>query len=222
MLEPLLIIDFLPGPALDLAGVQAILATSANGVRALGLRSDGRTLPLLAVGDATGREARAIGFAAVESAAGDVAALAALVRARLDPAQGTLLHVAGTALAGDLAGLLRAAGFTCRREVLYRARTAETVSEETAAALRNGALDGVLLYSPRTAATFVRLVMAAGLTTDCARLHAFCLSGAVAAAVSDVAWRAIVVAAEPTEDALVEAVARAAAEAVGRGPVMPS
>jgi uroporphyrinogen-III synthase len=220
--EPLLLIDFLPGPALDLAGVQAILATSANGVRALSLRTDCRTLPLLAVGDATAREARALGFAAVESASGDVQALAALAKRRLDPAHGALLHGAGTALAGDLAASLTAAGFACRREVLYRARTAETVSEETAAALRNGALDGVLLYSPRTAATFARLVSAAGLAASCARLRAFCLSAAVAAAVPDIAWRAIVVAAVPTEEALVAAVACVAAEAASHGPMMPS
>lgn len=221
-LEPLLLIELLPGPPLVLAGVQAILATSANGVRALSLRTDCRTLPLFAVGDATAREARGLGFATVESASGDVAALAALVCARLDPAHGTLLHAAGTALAGDLAASLTAAGFACRREVLYRARTAQALSPAAAAALRDGALAGVLLYSPRTAATFVRLVTAAGLATDCARLNAFCLSDAVAAAVSDVTWKAVVTAAVPTEPALVAAVARVAASVPGCGPKMPS
>ena len=220
--EPLLLIDFLPGPPLVLAGVQAILATSANGVRALGLRTDCRMLPLFAVGDATAREARGLGFATVESASGDVAALAKLVCARLDPAHGALLHAAGTALAGDLAAGLTAAGFACRREVLYRARTAETLSPAAVAALRGGALAGVLLYSPRTAATFVRLVMAAGLATHCARLHAFCLSAAVAAAASDVTWKAVVTAAVPTESALIAAVARTAAEVSGTGPKMRS
>ena len=222
MLEPLLMIEFVPGPPLALAGVQAILATSANGVRALSLRTDCRTLPLYAVGDATAREARGLGFAAVESASGDVAALAQLVRARLDPAQGALLHVAGTALAGDLAGLLSAAGFTCHREVLYRARTAETLSTAAATALRDGALAGVLLYSPRTAAAFVHLVTEAGVGASCARLHAFCLSAAVAAAVSDVIWKAVITAALPTEPALVAAVARVAAEAPGFGPMLHS
>ncbi|MFZ1416234.1 MAG: uroporphyrinogen-III synthase, partial [Defluviicoccus sp.] len=165
---------------------------------------------------------RAQGFAAVESAAGDVAALAALAQSRLDPARGALLHAAGTAVAGDLAALLTEAGFSCRREVLYRARTAEALSEQTAAALRDGALAGVLLYSPRTAATFVRLVTVDNLAAHCARLDAFCLSAAVAAAVRPVPWRSIVVAAGPTEAALVAAVARVAAEVPVRGPMMPS
>ncbi len=221
-LEPLLLIEFLPGPPLVLAGVQAILATSANGVRALSLRTECRSLPLFAVGDATAREAREQGLITVESASGDVEALAALVKARLDPTQGTLLHVAGTALAGDLAANLVSAGFACRREVLYRARTAEGLSEETAAALREGLVDGVLLYSPRTAATFVHLVKAAGLAAQCVRLHAFCLSAAVAAAVNQIAWKAVVTAAMPIEAALVAAVARAAAEGAEHGPMMPS
>ena len=221
-LEPLLLIEFLPGPPLALAGVQAILATSANGVRALSLRTECRALPLFAVGNATAREARVQGFITVESASGDVEALAALVKRRLDPTQGTLLHVAGTALAGDLATDLASAGFACRREVLYRARTAERLSEETAAALRADLIDGVLLYSPRTAATFVHLVRAAGLAAQCARLRAFCLSAAVAAAVSQTAWKAVVTAAMPTEAALVAAVARAAAEVPEHGPMMPS
>lgn len=221
-LEPLLLIEFLPGPPLALAGVQAILATSANGVRALALRTDCRSLPLFAVGDATAREAGEQGFVAVESASGDVAALAALAIRRLEPTQGALLHVAGTALAGDLGADLARAGFVCRREVLYRARKAEGLREETAAALREGVIDGVLLYSPRTAATFVQLVRAAGLAAQCVRLHAFCLSAAVAAAVSGVRWKAVVTAAMPTEAALVAVVARAAAEVGERGPMMPS
>ena len=221
-LEPLLLIEFSPGPPLALADAQAILATSANGVRALSLRTECRALPLFAVGDATAREAREQGFITVESASGDVAALAALVKRRLDPTQGTLLHVAGTALAGDLAADLASAGFACRREVLYRARTAEGLSEETAAALREGLIDGVLLYSPRTAATFVHLVRAAGLAAQCVRLHAFCLSAAVAAAVNQIAWKAVVTAAMPTEAALVATVARAAVEVAEPGPMMPS
>src|SRR6266478_91268 len=51
-----------------LAGVQAILCTSANGVRALARSSDERGLPLFAVGDATASRARAEGFTAVWSA----------------------------------------------------------------------------------------------------------------------------------------------------------
>src|SRR5690348_11971932 len=60
LLEPLLDIHFRdPAHLPDLAGVQALLCTSANGVRALARFSTERGLKLFAVGDATASRARA-------------------------------------------------------------------------------------------------------------------------------------------------------------------
>src|SRR4051812_26575745 len=65
IIEPLLDIRYRCEPAPDLAGVQAVLCTSANGVRALARLSPERAVPLLAVGEASAARARAEGFAAV-------------------------------------------------------------------------------------------------------------------------------------------------------------
>src|SRR5438067_9042653 len=70
LIEPLLDISYRDAPPPDLAGVQAILCTSANGVRALARLSEDRAPPLFAVGEATAARARAEGFARVESAGG--------------------------------------------------------------------------------------------------------------------------------------------------------
>ena len=52
---PLLEIRFEGRPrSLDLRGVQAVMATSANGVRALAVSTEARDVALFAVGDATG------------------------------------------------------------------------------------------------------------------------------------------------------------------------
>src|SRR6266704_333644 len=59
IVEPLLDIHYRDGPAPDLAGVQAILCTSANGVRALARLSSERDRPVFAVGDTTATRARA-------------------------------------------------------------------------------------------------------------------------------------------------------------------
>ena len=206
--EPLLEIVHRPGPPVDVAGVQALLVTSANGARAFAARNLERDLFVLAVGDASAGVARELGFARVESAAGDVTALAELCRRKLDPARGPLLHVAGTRVAGDLAGELERAGFRYRREVLYQAREASRLSETTLAALEAGALDGVLFFSPRTAESFVALADAAGATAHLARLAAFCLSAAVAAKARAAAWGRIVIAERPNQDSLLAAVAR--------------
>src|SRR3546814_2179766 len=93
--------------------------------------------------------------------------LGRLIVETCDPTAGPLLHVAGSVTAGDLAGHLRAAGFDLRRDVLYDARTAEALDERIAAALAAGEIDLALFFSPRTAATFVTLVQAAGLADAC-------------------------------------------------------
>jgi uroporphyrinogen-III synthase len=206
MIAPLIEIRNLDGPSLDLDGVQALLATSANGVRAFAAREPARNLPVYAVGDATARTARAEGFEAVKSASGNVAALAALVRDRLDPDAGALTHVAGTKVAGDLSGILRAAGFRYRREVLYEARAADRLPTAVAEAFRDRSLQGIVMYSPRTAAIFVDLVRKAGLDGNCGLLSAFCLSRAVAERTSGITWKRVIVAAHSDQSAMVEAV----------------
>src|SRR5579863_2146442 len=79
LLAPLLEPRFLQGPLLEegeLDGVQAVLATSANGIRALNRRSARRDIPIFAVGPQTADEARKSGFSNVRSADGDAKTLA--------------------------------------------------------------------------------------------------------------------------------------------------
>ncbi len=201
LIEPLLAIDYLGSPP-PLAGVQALLMTSANGVRAFARLGNERALPLFAVGDATARTAAEGDFENVFSADGDVAALAELVAAKCDPAAGDVLHVAGTRVAGDLGGRLAAAGFAYRRAVLYAAKKSESLTAQARDALLAGDIAGVVLYSPRTARTFAELVCAAGLEETLANIDAFCLSAAVADAASGLAWRKLAVARRPDQAAI--------------------
>jgi uroporphyrinogen-III synthase len=215
-LEPLLSIRPLPEAPIDLTGVQALLFTSANGVRSFaelaGARDlpGWRELPVFAVGNATAAAAHNAGFTTVESAAGDVAALAKLAAERLDPKAGALFHAAGSAVAGDLAGLLEQAGFTLRREMLYEARPADQLSPATVTNLSNGWFDLVLFFSPRTAATFATLARAAGegVVNGCGKAAALCLSQAVATAARDLPWRDVQAAARPELPALLDLIDR--------------
>jgi len=214
--EPLLTIRPIADAPIDLQGVQALLFTSANGVRSFAALAAARTLPgwrdlpAFAVGDASAATAREAGFARVESAGGDVAALARLVVERLDPKAGALFHAAGSAVAGDLAGMLSTAGFTLRREMLYEAKPADQLSPATVTALANGAFDLVLFFSPRTAAAFVALTRAAGegVVKGCAAAAAVCLSPAVAAAAGELPWREVQAAARPELPALLDLIDR--------------
>ena len=202
LIEPLLEIQPLTTGDLDLTGVQAVLLTSANGARALARTGARRDLPIFAVGAATAEAAGEAGFNRVDAAGGDVAALAALAGARLDPAAGPLLHVSGSAVAGDLTGRLEAAGFAVRRAVLYAAHPVAALSAGATAALAGDAIDAVLLFSPRTAKWFVRLAREASLTAALGDVRALCLSAAVAGEAGAVVWREVAVAARPDQDAL--------------------
>jgi len=206
VIEPLLVISPDLRAALPLDGVRGLLFTSANGVRAFALRSQRRDLPSFAVGDVSAAAAREIGFTQVEAAGGDVESLAALVAARCRPADGPLLHVAGTVTAGDLAGRLGEHGFDVRRAALYSAEPVKQLSGSCAQELRDGRIDGVVFFSPRTARAFVTLVDTPLLRATTARLTAFALSQAVADAAAPADWRRIVVAKAPNEAALLSSI----------------
>lgn len=205
VVEPLLRIVPRPGATVPLEGVQAVLATSANGVRALAAATPERSLPVLAVGDASARCARDLGFARVLSAGGDADSLAALVCGTLRPENGALIHAAGTAVAGDVTGKLTAAGYRVTRTVLYDAVPVEALSDSLLEELREGKIDLALFFSPRTARTFVSLVRRHGLAESCRAVAAYCLSAAVAAELAGVAWRRLRVATQPDQPSLLAA-----------------
>jgi len=208
IVEPMLDIHYRDAPAPDLAGVQAILCTSANGARALARLSAERERPVFAVGDSTAGRARAEGFVRVESAGGNVADLARLVRERLRPGDGPLLHVAGTEIAGDLAGELRTHGFEVERAVLYDARPAAGLSAATVRALASGIVNFALFFSPRTAAIFVGLAQRAGLAEALRGVTAFSISAAAEAALAGTSFRERCIAETPDQRGLLAALDR--------------
>ncbi|MDH3738241.1 MAG: uroporphyrinogen-III synthase [Alphaproteobacteria bacterium] len=187
----------------DLEGVQAILVTSANGVRSFARATARRDLPVFAVGDASAAVASQSGFLHVTSAAGDVATLADLVRDRLTPEDGALFHATGNIIAGDLAGDLTSGGFTVRRGRLYRTRMVDMLPEAARHALNGGTIDAALFYSPRTAAHFAKLVAAAELESACRNMIAGCLSAAVAQALAALPFAEIRIAEKPEQTALI-------------------
>jgi len=206
VIEPLLVVNDLVDQThpLNLDGVQAILITSANGVRALVHATDRRDLPVFAVGDATAGAVRQAGFRQVESAGGNVGSLAQLTYAALTPDAGDLLYVSGTVTAGDLTGPLERAGFTVRRAVLYDAKAADRLTPETIAGFKDGSIDIVLFFSPRTAEAFAKLARKARIASTFKRCTAYCIAQAVAMKAQALNWKAIRVATYPTQESLLE------------------
>lgn len=187
-----------------IAGAHAALLTSANGARALAAATARRDLPVIAVGGATAAAARARGFADIRSADGGATALAKFAAARLDPADGPLVHVSGRHAAGDLAAAMRARGFACRRIALYEAVAAEALPAEAGHAMRAGAARAAALFSARGARIFTALARRAGLAGALRAMDACCLSAAVAEATRPAGWRRAAVAAAPCADAMLD------------------
>lgn len=209
--EPLLSIEPTGAALPNLGDFQGLVFTSANGVRAFAACSEARALPVYAVGAATGEAARAEGFANVRVAGGDVDKLAALLLEK--KVQGPLLQAAGTHRAGNLQRALAAGGLTLHRWVGYEAKAATGFSAPCRRFLTGlapgqvapgseAAGAGVLLYSPRTATIFCKLLEAAGLEGVAPRLTAYCLSPAVGAQLQGLPFSSLEVAHTPDEPSL--------------------
>jgi uroporphyrinogen-III synthase len=134
--------------------VQAVVVTSGHALPALPVVD----VPILAVGDSTAARARARGFARVESAGGDAAALAGLVARRLAPGAGPLLLASGARQGHGIAADLRGRGFRVIRRVCYSADPVRNFPDAAAGAIRCGDVHAVLFLSAETAAAFVRLL----------------------------------------------------------------
>jgi uroporphyrinogen-III synthase len=200
LVAPLMSVRFLDGPEVMLDNVQAILATSANGVRALARRTPRRDVTLFAVGPQTAAEAEKLEFQNVKNADGDAEALALAASRWAAPRKGALLHVAGEGNDAKLLGSL--AGFTLRQEILYATLAVEKMPAVAAAALREGRLGAALFYSPRSAAIFRDCALKEDLSVEA--VIAICISAAAAAALAPLSFRQLRLAAKPNQAALLK------------------
>jgi len=213
VIAPLFRLEFLHPPAefsAALAACQAVLLTSANGARAFAEASAQRGRPILAVGDTTASTAEGLGFSDVVSASGDFSALADLVRQRLDPKDGPLVHVAGRDVAFDFADVLEPAGFEVKRFTLYDAREETALPESARAALEARALDAITFFSPRAASVFASMVEDAGLAANLRDVIAIAISPAALAPAAGLPFKAAVAAARPTRQAVLDEIDRLA------------
>ncbi|MEM7766059.1 MAG: uroporphyrinogen-III synthase [Pseudomonadota bacterium] len=198
-----------PAPPLPEDGLQGLVFTSANGVRAL-VGADAplagrRDLMCWCVGPATLAAAEAAGFTRAASADGDADDLLALIVATADRGGGGLLHVANTAAAGHLVQRLSEAGFDARFAGLYAPVPAPALTADAAAGFAAGEIAGVLFHSARGASGFAAL--AGGL--DLAGTTAIAVSAKAFAPAEGLSWKAAVIAERPNEDALLAALATA-------------
>jgi uroporphyrinogen-III synthase len=201
--DPLLVLEPVPVGELPAGPFSAVAVTSANALRvARNVKSleAMRPLPFFAVGANTAQAADEAGFKTVQNADGDAVALARLIARELPPGS-RVLHLAGEERAQDLGVLLAPAKIAVEVFALYRMRAAESFGAAAAAAISSGELDAVMLFSPRSAATFVAIAERQGLAGAVRRLRHLCISHATAAPLIAIGAK-VEVAAEPREDAM--------------------
>lgn len=160
IIQPLLDIVFTDPPA-DVPAPDVIVLTSRNAVRAFTRWPQAnlwKDRPVFVTGPATMRTAEAAGFANVHAAAGDSVHLAEVIRSDFRPDDGTILYPAPRNRSGSLAEDLLRSGYDVRMIEAYRAEPAKQLDPQIVSALTSQTIDGVLLYSPRTAAVFRILV----------------------------------------------------------------
>lgn len=199
ILEPLLSVH-LQDPPVFSQHIQAVVATSMNGVRALGAAFH-RT-PLYCVGEGSATLAKTQGFTDVYAGEGSAESLMPLLE-KLPRDAGPVLSVVGDVVRYDVAASLISQGFEVQTHLAYRTQEADTLSPATIAAFQGVRLAAATFFSPRTASVFARLSLAQhlplGLTT------AFCLSNDVAESLASCGFQKIYVAAEPSQKAMVDA-----------------
>mgnify|MGYP003131362348 CR=1 FL=1 len=170
---------------------EAILISSANAVLApipaglLGVR-------VLAMGRATAAAAEKAGFTDVHSL--EARGASELYRMAQQSGLTRVLHICGR----DLTQFEPPKGLRAQQVITYAADP-QPLSGEAAASLLDGKVDVSLLYSTRSAATFVAEFDRIG--ADRARLDLALIGPAVAPAAGS-GWRAVEIADKPDEDAL--------------------
>ncbi|WP_095202747.1 uroporphyrinogen-III synthase [Mesorhizobium carmichaelinearum] len=180
----------------------AVAVTSANAVRhaSKDVIAALAALPCHAVGARTAEAARKMGFSSVIEGSGDAEALAKSIAASLP----------GKAIA-YLCGRVRFPVFEQRLEAAaVQVRAVETYdthpvrhSDETILALLSGQpVDAVLLYSAKAAAALQILVKRPALQGAFEKTQVFALSARIAAAFDGSAGKAVSIAEQPDEEAL--------------------
>ena len=174
---PLLAIVPRDNVELPVAPVQALCVSSANGLA--GKRDFTRflELPFFAIGPQSALEARHKGFTHVHDKGGNVEGLVRHITKSAKPGDGPILYLSGSETTGDIEGKLKAQGFTVIRTIVYDAEPCDVPG----LAAQLAEVDGVLLYSPRTAKLWLKQLEKAGLLAVAQKLVHFCLSANVAA-----------------------------------------
>lgn len=182
----------------------ALIITSRNALPGLKNLINIVELPLFVVGKETAALCSAQGFKKIIAVAEQSADLPRLIKLAQSPRAGGLLHVTSEHAHTDFYDALLDAGFGIEQRLVYSADAAASFNANTLNALQSDKLWGVLFYSARTAEIFNGLIAAATVEQNLCKLHALCLSDAIAGMLNKAVWKTVTVAKSPTHASLMD------------------
>lgn len=186
--------------SIDFDSLRGLILTSANASRLLAELQAPKSIPCFAVGGKTARVARSFGYLAQEEGRDADSLVSRLKIIRPDA---PLMHLRGEHSRGDVAGRLMRAGISCREAIVYR-QLSRDITRGAQAALERGTTVLLPLFSPRTASIFATQV------EGHESIYPIAMSNAVKEAFVLQGTRDAVVAEAPTEDEMLNAMARLA------------
>ncbi|UVK56202.1 uroporphyrinogen-III synthase [Mesorhizobium sp. AR02] len=180
----------------------AIAVTSANAVRHASKEVIAAlaALPCHAVGARTAEAARKMGFSAVIEGSGDAEALSESIAAAF-PGK-AIVYLCGRVRFPVFEQRLQAAGVQVSAVETYDTLPVRYSDETILALLSSQPVDAVLLYSAKVAAAMQLMADRPALQRVFEKTRFFALSARIAAALDDSAGKAIRIAAQPDEEAL--------------------
>ncbi len=189
---------------------QGTIFTSRNGLRALSNSEISilRDVPLYAVGRKTEMLAQKLGFSKVYPASPDADQLSQSRLTHFIPDDGPVLYFTARHRSGNLVEELENRSIPLHVIEAYQTVSVEDWPSDIVDDIQSGQIDGVLLYSARTAKLFAAQLERYGLDKAATKLTFFCLSPAVASVLSERDYP-LVVAEAPNEASLLASVGNA-------------
>lgn len=182
IIDPVMHIEHVP-IALEDAGAKptALLLTSRHAAQALSvLPAEWRSLPAYCVGGATEKAVQAMGFTKTLVGEGDVLGLLPRIAQEIK-INGRILYLSAEETRADIPTLLGGQGIHVTSLVAYRALPTEALNPELIDMLRHGHVQGIALFSPKSASVAAQLLAHHHLRDAMSNVDAYCLSLNVAA-----------------------------------------
>ncbi len=192
---------FLPCPSLE--NPQGLIITSKNALRALEEREELKQLPLYVVGDQTAQFAKNRGFKTVFSSSGTSKELLFLILQKAARTNGTLWHLSGDVVRGDIVETLKTEGFQAQRHIIYHIKEVDDLPSSLISDIQQQKMSHVLFFSPRTTDVFINLLEKNGLEKMASSITSLCLSQNVVERARCLDWKKIWVSPRPTVQGMI-------------------